>query len=239
MHMMQGMAAVVRAMQDVDLTPEIESALGFELPLPIGDTCRDVLFPPYVRAGGGTWERLPDPPIFVVHAAVLHTGRVLLWSGGAEAGYQLISLLWDPANPTDMTQTQTYSEDLFCSGHAWLADGRLCVAGGYVAGICRHSRATFLFDPAAAAPWTRVADMGTVRWCPTLQTLSDGSILAASGMGATSIEIFNGTAWNEVIGASRGFSELYPSLNLLPSGKIFYSRAGGGTQTWCRPKPPI
>jgi hypothetical protein len=151
----------------------------------------------------GSWERLPDSPIFIVHAAMLNTGRVLLWSGAAEAGYPLTSLVWAPANPDDMTNMRAYSQDLFCSGHAWLPDGRLCVAGGYVAGTFSHSRATFLFDPAAATPWTQVADMNLVRWYPPLLTLPDGRILAVSGQGANRPEIYDvGTdTWQFVNGA--------------------------------------
>jgi hypothetical protein len=51
------------------------------------------------------------------------------------------------------------------------------------------------------------------------------------------VEIYDpGTnTWQTVVGADRYFPELYPSLHLLPSGEIFYSRAGwtaaAGTQT--------
>ena len=32
--------------------------------------------------------------------------------------------------------------------------------------------------------------------------------------------------WTLVTGAARNFPELYPSLHVVPSGEIFYSRAG-------------
>jgi len=237
MHMMGGMACVVRAIQEVTLTPALEDALGFDPPLATNDTCPDVPVHPCMHSGAGSWERLPDSPIFIVHAAMLRTGKVLLWSGAAEVGYPLNSLIWDPANPADMTNIHTYSQDLFCSGHAWLPDGRLCVAGGYVAGTFSHSRATFLFDPAAATPWTQVADMNLVRWYPTLMTLPDGRILAVSGQGSNRQEIYDaGTnTWQFVTGAERTFPELYPSLNLLPSGDVFYSRAGWAQSNLAQP----
>ena len=103
MHMMEGMACVVRAIQEVTLTPELEDALGFDPPLATNDTCPDVPVRPCMHGGAGSWERLPDSPIFIVHAAMLRTGKVLLWSGAAEVGYPLNSLVWDPANPADMT----------------------------------------------------------------------------------------------------------------------------------------
>jgi len=222
MHMMEGMAAVVRAIQEVDLTPELAAVLGFEPPLATGDVCPDVPVHPCAHGGTGSWERLPDSPIFIVHAALLPTGRVLLWAGTAEVGDPLESRVWDPATGT-MT-TQTYGHDLFCSGHAFLADGRLCIGGGAPSGTLRT---TYIFDPGPET-WTRRADMIEARWYPTLLTLPDGRILAASGSGASQIEIYDpaADAWQLVAGAGRVFSELYPSLHLLPSGQVFYSRAG-------------
>lgn len=260
MHMMMGMTAVVRAVQEVELTDREVERLGFDLPLasraycrlvghdhdddhgdshdhrtggqPPGghghggrapdDDCPDVDPHPCHRAGAGRWERVADLDIFVVHAAVLHTGRVLLWSGTAEVGDPTVSRVWDPA--TDARTGQAYGEDLFCSGHAFLPDGRLCVAGGAPAGSLRS---THVFDPAAET-WTKVSDMNQPRWYPTVLTLPDGRILAASGTGASDVEVYDAAAdaWTLVSGATRLFPELYPSLHLLPSGEVFYSRCG-------------
>jgi hypothetical protein len=157
---------------------------------------------------------------------------VLLWSGTAEASgpdlanYPRESILWDPATPTPTISTQAFDEDLFCSGHAFLADGRLVVAGGATtpgAGI----RSTHVFDPRPGVEsWSRVADMAQPRWYPTLLTLPDGRILAIGGRGGATQEIFDGTAWSHLTGANRDFPELYPSNHLLPVGNVFYSRAG-------------
>jgi hypothetical protein len=170
----------------------------------------------------GRWDRLTDLDIFVVHAAVLPTGRVLLWSGTAEVGDPMVSRVWDPA--TDGRTAQTYGEDLFCSGHAWLPDGRLLVAGGAPAGAMAS---THIFTPSGTGgAWAKVNDMNQARWYPTIVTLPDGRVLAASGSGATGVEVFDGTNWSLVAGTTRNFPELYPSLHQLPSGEIFYSRAG-------------
>ena len=186
------------------------------------DDCPDVDPHPCHEDAGGRWELLPDLDIFVVHAAVLATGKVLLWSGTAEVGDPLESRLWDPA--TDTRTTQTYGEDLFCSGHSFLPDGRLLVAGGAPQGSLK---ATHIFDPSTEA-WTQVADMHEARWYPTVLTLPDGRILAASGWGASQVEIYDAAAntWTVVTGATRSFPELYPSLHQLPAGPIFYSRCG-------------
>lgn len=212
------MTALVRAIQEV----EVPEGLEHELPLDFPEECPDVELHPCGMDEPGRWDPLPDSPIFVVHAAVLPTGKVLLWSGTAEVGDPLESRVWDPA--TGAMTTQTYGEDLFCSGHSFMPDGRLLVAGGAPIG---SMRSTHIFDPGAET-WTKVADMNEARWYPTVLTLPDGRILAASGSGASQVEIYDAAAdtWTLVAGATCLFPELYPSLHLLPSGQVFYSRAG-------------
>jgi FtsP/CotA-like multicopper oxidase with cupredoxin domain len=221
MHMMQGMVALVRSIQSVPLTKELEEAYCFELPLDHPAECPDV-DPHPCGGGGGTWERLPDSPIFIVHAAVLQNGKVVLWSGTAEVGDPLESRVWDPVTGT-MTM-QVFTEDLFCAGQTFLRDGRLLVGGGAPGGLLDS---THIFDPTTEI-WTKINDMQRARWYPTLVPLADGRVMAFSGSGVSDVEVFDpatGT-WTLVAGATRTFPELYPSLHVLPSGEIFYSRAG-------------
>lgn len=119
----------------------------------VDDDCPDVPPHPCHHAGEGRWDRLAGLDVFVVHAALLHTGKVLLWAGTAEVGDPLVSRLWDPA--TDARTSQAYGEDLFCNGHAFLPDGRLCVAGGAPSGTLRS---THIFNPATET-WTKKSDM--------------------------------------------------------------------------------
>ncbi|MDR7099727.1 FtsP/CotA-like multicopper oxidase with cupredoxin domain [Lysobacter niabensis] len=220
MHMMMGMAGLVRASQEIEASKELKACLGFELPVDDGTPCPDVEMPCMSHAG--TWSTVPDLDLFVVHAAVLKTGKVLLWSGTAEAGYPTESRVWDPA--TDARTNQAYAADLFCSGHAWLPDGRLLVAGGAPSGLMNQ---THIFDPATES-WTVMANMNEARWYPTVLTLPDGRVLAASGSGASGLEIWDpgSSNWTMVAGADRTFPELFPSLHLLPAGGLFYSRCG-------------
>ena len=238
MHMMQGMAALVRAVQEVEVSPALEEKLGFHLPVCTGkNDCPQIDH--HRICGGpdeGMWESLPDSPIFVVHAAVLRTGKVLLFSGTAEVGYVNESHVFDPTTAT-FSAAQPFDEDLFCSGHAWLEDGRLLVAGGAPNGSVNS---THIFDPGSET-WTAAgvaADMARARWYPTVLTLGDGRILAVSGLsGVAPIEVYDpgANAWTSVSGGDRAFNELYPSLHLLLNGDVFYSRAGwaaaAGTQT--------
>ncbi|GAA3061709.1 hypothetical protein FHS39_001230 [Streptomyces olivoverticillatus] len=91
---------------------------------------------PGYKARNGHWD-VADVPgkyrINTIHAALLHTGKVLLvaGSGNNAANFKAKSfrtVLWDP-------RTNTYKniptpKDLFCAGHTQLPDGNLLVAGG-------------------------------------------------------------------------------------------------------------
>jgi galactose oxidase-like protein len=130
--------------------------------------------------------------------------------------------------------------DIFCSGHAFLEDGRLIVAGGtykYDGSILKipippfsgldHS---YTFHP-IDLKWTRLSNMINGRWYPTCIMLSDGRILVMAGLSKqfpwvflNKLEIYshNDNVWNNIPGANR-WIPMYPRLHLLPSGEIFYA----------------
>jgi hypothetical protein len=84
----------------------------------------------------GLWQTLEFPTgsrVNSVHAALLNTGKVLLMAGSGNVldNFQrdrFRTLEWDPSN-NHLRLVPTPS-DVFCGGHAFLADGRLLVAGG-------------------------------------------------------------------------------------------------------------
>ena len=80
---------------------------------------------------------------------------------------------WDPATETI---TNAYPQpgslalpgyDLFCTGHSFLADGRLFVAGGHITNPVGLPNAS-IYDPFQNV-WTRLPDMIAGRWYPALQ----------------------------------------------------------------------
>ncbi|AJE82252.1 putative secreted protein [Streptomyces albus] len=91
---------------------------------------------PGYQARYGSWQQVSIPEKYrtnAIHAALLHTGKVLIVAGSGneqrkfDAG-SFDTVLWDP-------QKNTYKkiptpEDFFCAGHAQLPGGRLLVAGG-------------------------------------------------------------------------------------------------------------
>jgi hypothetical protein len=115
------------------------------------------------------------------------------------------------------------------------------VVGGDTNGAGHTNNRCFIFTPDTTTPDTgafaATASMAHARWYPTAVSLSDGRVLAFSGGHpiAAEVEVYDGTNWAPVTGADRTFEELYPGLHLLPSGEIFYTRAGWagatGTQT--------
>jgi FtsP/CotA-like multicopper oxidase with cupredoxin domain len=242
MHMMQGMAALVRAMQEVELTDHEVQKICFHLPKIRLQHCPDVDHHICDSGGKDSWELLTNSPIFIVHGALLANGRVLVFSGAAERNYPLQARIWNPATKLMTPPIIPLPEDFFCSGHTFLSDGRLLVIGGDTNGAGHTNNRCYFFTPDPVNPdtgsFTPTASMAHARWYPTALRLGDGRILAFSGNSplAEEVEVFDGAGtWNSISGANRAFGELYPGMHLLPSSEIFNSHTGwsgaAGSQT--------
>ncbi|MEU8835535.1 galactose oxidase early set domain-containing protein [Streptomyces sp900116325] len=91
---------------------------------------------PEYKAANGHWSFLDVPSEFrinTIHAALLHTGKVLLVAGSGNNqknfdAKSFRSVLWDPAAGT--FKNIPTPKDMFCSGHTQLPDGKLLIAGG-------------------------------------------------------------------------------------------------------------
>ena len=121
--------------------------------------------------------------ILAVHAALLHTGKVLMF-GGSEHVYDSTmrsiddpridnTRLWDPVTGAVSVAPSpqpppAHLYDLFCCGHALLVDGRLLVGGGtsaYPPDVGDHhhehyrgSRRSSVFDPVTGS-WSATGEM--------------------------------------------------------------------------------
>lgn len=204
-----------------------------------------------VALGGaacGTWAVSPTPaPVAAIHVALMHTGKVLLVAGSGNnqsdfAAGTFRTSIWDPK--TNTFQSVSTPWDAFCSGHAFLPDGRLLVTGGTSgyptsenANFAGTNRA-FIFDPDtgryAAAP-----DSAISRWYPSVVELGDGRLLTVGGFDqnkkrTSKQEIFDGTHWSaaQAPPAALSYMPTYPALHLLSDGRLFYSGANVlGTST--------
>ena len=139
-----------------------------------------------------------------VHLAMLPTGKVILFSGDHENIWNWNkgeSSLWDPQNPYFQNDPKL-NRNLFCSGHCFLPDGRLLVAGGQstynhpltillsipgilqlalkISGKNAADHDIHTFDP-QTEKWQFHTQMPKARWYPTCVTLPDGKALIVSG----------------------------------------------------------
>jgi hypothetical protein len=159
-------------------------------------------------AGTGGWSAPLRVASWPIHQIVLPTGKVLWLSPADEHEEGGRAYLWDPATQTSRRVDPpavryhdgvTRPANLFCSGHAALADGRVLVAGGNLAypiapfGPGQDFRGApwvFTFDPWTET-WTRHPDMPRGRWYPTVTTLPDGTALILSGTDESGSNILN------------------------------------------------
>jgi hypothetical protein len=195
----------------------------------------------------GTWTVLPyQMPINPISANLLPNGKVLIVAGsendarnnsrGAES-YR--AAVWDPSGTNESSiSVQNLTYDVFCSGTAALFDGRSLIVGGTSDYSFTGENRASIFNP-ATSQYVQSQNMVDGRWYATATALADGRIMAMSGLtqtGGTSrtIEIYDlqraGAGWNSP--TSVPFTPpLYPRLELLPGGRVFYTGHGSGTSS--------
>jgi hypothetical protein len=173
-----------------------------------------------------------------IHSQLLPNGLVMTW-GRMESQ----AMLWDP-NTGGFTGAGRPA-DLFCSGHAFLADGRLLVTGGHSGTDNLGIRTAYLYDFVTNG-WARAPDMQNGRWYPSTTTLANGQLLTMSG-GDTAQkrnlipEVFQPSGatgtWRSLSTASKSLP-LYPMAFVAPDGRVivagpsqatYYLDAGSGS----------
>src|SRR6266496_1409485 len=211
----------------------------------VAQTCPDNI--PHVT---GTWTVLSyQMPINPISANLLPNGKVLIVAGSEADAYNnsggadsYRGAVWDPSGNDESSITvRDLTYDVFCSGTAALFDGRSLIVGGTaVASVYNtegENRAS-IFNP-VTNQYVQSQNMVDGRWYGTATALADGRIMAMSGKihGATTsrrIEIYDpqlaGAGWNPP--TSVPFTPpLYPRLELLPDGRVFYTGHGSGTSS--------
>jgi hypothetical protein len=172
----------------------------------------------------GQWSSVPNLPYYPIHIHLLPTGKVMIWGGYSISGDN--AHLWDP-DTAATTPLSLAGYDLFCSGHSFLADGRLLVAGGNLnldikAGLADAS----LYDPTSDV-WTRLPDMNAGRWYPTVTTLANGDALVIAGNTETGGTNPLPQVWQATSGTWRDLTNavlnlpFYPWMYVAPNGKLF------------------
>lgn len=215
----------------------------------------------------GHWSIPIELENVAIHAHLLPTGKILYWGRRKEFGSAVFATLndhacqtyiWDPADGTSReTKNQPTLKDgttvnLFCSGHTFLADGRLMVVGGHLFDS-QGANQSCIYDPVTDT-WTAEALMNNGRWYPSAVTLPDGGALVLSGSFASgplqpppnsnvvnpTPQVWRGTGWQSLTDFEDGLT-LFPRLHIEPKqGHVFMSGAQGesffldtnGAGTW-------
>ena len=191
---------------------------------PKAPVARGDLVPNVIGSQVGQWSMVFDAPIVQLQLHLLTDGRVLSWGRNGDPQ------IWDPA--TGLFSPEPSPAWLFCAGHDFLPDGRLLVAGGHITDGHGLPNTT-LFDPASGT-WQSGSTMAQGRWYPTTTLLPSGEMLTLAGTNENGAnvaipEIWNGTSWRQLTGASKLFP-YYPRTFIAPDGRVFY--AGEDPSTW-------
>jgi galactose oxidase len=170
----------------------------------------------------GQWSAVQTWPYRAIHATLLPTGRVMFWDS-----YELADnpRLWDPATNI-VSEIPKAGYNIFCTGFAAMADGRLFMAGGHIAdNVGLAYSATF--NPFTNV-WTRGPNMNAGRWYPTVTNLANDEMLVLSGVRDTSVGMnLLPQVWQPSSGAWRSLTSaqlqlpFYPFAFLAPDGKVF------------------
>ena len=195
----------------------------------------------------GRWAAVFALPNVAVHAHLLPDGHVLMWGRRDHPNQSLdvhecTPFAWTPGSGAILRTPQPTLTDgtkinLFCSGHTFLADGRLLVVGGHLADSDGLNQAC-IYD-ATANTWTATAIMNDGRWYPTATTLPDGRVLVLSGSflqdGQTPNNVIpqvwhDGTWTSSATFPDNATFELYPRVHVTSDGTVVMS--GPLVKTW-------
>ena len=175
---------------------------------------------------------------------MLRTGWAMFIESACRPNSPSQTPLWNSLNraTVEIHVPTPPTDNLYCSGHSFLSDGRLLAVGGGDLGHTPNPDFGWIFDPVAgpAGTWSFTKDntnirtrMAFNRWYPTLVTLGDvpGRVLIASGQRPSpAMEIYEEASGTfstvTAVGGDRRFMALYPGLHLLPGGEVFFAPVG-------------
>lgn len=192
----------------------------------------------------GRWDKIINAQIIGIHMHLLPTGQVMYWE---DKGQTDEIRVWDPATGIISTPALP-GEDIFCSGHTFMADGKLFVAGGHITDSTGLPSA-HIYDPVADS-WRRLPDMVLERWYPTNTLLANGDVLVVAGDIVPGLENPLAQVWQTAQDTWHYLADLrsvpnYPWMFLTTNGKVFHAGpnddtcyldpAGKGTWECARP----
>lgn len=170
----------------------------------------------------GQWVERRDMPAVAIHMHLLPNGKVLFWQAD-DISLISQSRVWDIETNSFTTITNS-NTNVFCSGHSFLPDGRLLVAGGHHLESAKGEPHTNIFD-FRTNTWSRGPNMNAGRWYPSTCTLANGDVLVVSGTDEdfqfnNLPQVWEGNGWRSLTGAVR-WLPFYPWMALAPDGRVF------------------
>lgn len=206
--------------------------------------------------------------LIAIHTHVLPNGRVLTWQGhndnvwGTQPGHPhrgSDAYLWDPKRwnndyglagqfVLEAEGIIHYEEsNAFCTGHSFLADGRLLVAGGHSHNVGQGTTLPYILGlphvttySVATNDFAIPQNMGRNRWYPTSTTLSTGEVLITSGETEPDVindlppvffpEVWSNGTIRQLTTANRFQQPLYPMMFATSGGNAFYAGPGKNPQ---------
>jgi hypothetical protein len=190
-----------------------------------------------VPADDGAWTQPFSLPLIAMHASLLPTGKVLLYS--AEHGVPGVqAYLLDPVTMALKEVAPPGGWIPACSGHSFLADGRLLVTGGQIGTEDPPLGTTEcnIFNP-FTEQWTRIEDTRRGRWYASNITLGDGRIVTFSGLDQYSdfnpdIELWDPRGTNNWQLLGEKILEYYSHFHLLTNGLLFRTGPDSRSETY-------
>jgi plastocyanin len=237
-HMMNGMIGIVRARQNVWLTPGMVDDIETRTGLPIDDftnKCPDVDPERCKKMSAGRIEEIAAPPeVIMMHAALLpQSDRVIIWGKTRNDSSRIFDAATNtfslPVNqPADLPGETANSSDLWSAGHIHLdsPNGELLAHGGLSEDGANDPNKVYIFDPATDT-WSPAANTAHGRFYPTTLMRPDGNVMTYYGNGgpvpiSDTFEIYNavGDSWSAPAQASFNYL-YYPWMYVLPDGDYF------------------
>ncbi|MGH7508785.1 MAG: galactose oxidase-like domain-containing protein [Gemmatimonadales bacterium] len=169
------------------------------------------------EATTGKWSAPFPWPVIGLHLHLLRNGKVLSWGKFGQPQ------VWNPS--TKVFSAVPAPDWIFCSGHAFLPDGRLLVNGGHISDDHGIADAN-VFDPGKLS-WSSRSSMARGRWYPTTTILGSGEAVTIAGRDQNGMlvkipEVWTGSRWRPLSSAGRALP-YYPRTFLAPNGKVFYA----------------
>jgi hypothetical protein len=223
-------------------TPVQAAQSSYGIGLPAGGSGTDTTPLPPGPVGDpatlGQWSSVYNWPQVAINLDLLPDGKILSYADDDDADYHrtgkrgpgfskaYVTDIQPDSPPGASTYVPNNTTDLFCSGDAYMPDGRMLVAGGHISdGVGSADASIFDFRDYS---WTKVDSMNAGRWYPTATSLPNGEILITGGLiDPTTVNQLpqvwkvNG-GWRDLPNASMEYAG-YAPMHVAPNGKVFVS----------------